>query len=110
MTYRDGIVRKNPPPRCAPAAALAERGSSFESAREGSRRSNLNVGDRVWLPRVGHGTVVGLIERGEYAAGLKPDGWNSLRKGVLVQLADGMLCHIREPEFVLQRVRAGPVD
>jgi hypothetical protein len=37
------------------------------------------------------GTIVGIIDRREYAPGLDPNRWSELSAGVLVQLANGMI-------------------
>lgn len=63
-----------------------------------------SVGDRVALSAGGTGTVVGVIDRKEYARNLEAWRWSSLAQGLLVLLDDGMFTHIREPDFDVQRL------
>lgn len=67
----------------------------------------LSVGDRVELPQGGSGTVVGVIERGEYGAGLSRGAWNQLSQGVLVKPDCGPIVHFREPLIQLKRLPVG---
>ena len=61
------------------------------------------VGDRVTLTSGAQGTVVGIIERGEYARDLEVWRWTSLTEGVIVLLDEGVFAHVRKPQFELRR-------
>jgi hypothetical protein len=61
------------------------------------------VGDRVELLSGGTGTVVGVIERREYARNLEAWRWSSLAGGLIVLLDDGVFTHVREPDFDVRR-------
>ena len=61
------------------------------------------VGDRVTLTSGAQGTVVGIIERGEYARDLEVWRWTSLTEGVIVLLDEGVFAHVRQPQFELRR-------
>ena len=64
--------------------------------------TEFHVGDQV--SEHGHaGTVVGCIDTGEYSAKLRPQRWDTLGKGVLIQWADGSVTHVREPGVTLRR-------
>ncbi len=63
-----------------------------------------SVGDRVALPTGARGTVVGVIDRQEYARNLEAWRWSSLTRGLLVLLDDGVFTHVREPDIDVQRV------
>ena len=61
------------------------------------------VGDRAILPSGARGTVVGIIERGEYARELEVWRWASLTEGVIVLLDEGVFAHVPRPQFDLRR-------
>jgi hypothetical protein len=63
-----------------------------------------SVGDRVALSTGGQGTVVGILDRQEYARDLEAWRWSSLTQGLVVLLDDGVFTHIREPERDVQRL------
>ena len=63
-----------------------------------------NVGDRVSMSAGATGTVVGIIERQEYARNLEAWRWKSLTRGLIVLLDDGMFAHVREPELDVRRL------
>lgn len=58
-----------------------------------------HVGDRLKLFSGDSGTVVGVIERQEYARNLEAWRWSALSQGLVVLLDDGAFSHIREPDF-----------
>ena len=66
--------------------------------------TRFSVGDRVALPTGATGTVVGVIDRQEYARDLETWRWSSLTRGLLVLLDDGVFTHVREPEVDVQRM------
>ena len=66
--------------------------------------TNFSVGDRVALSAGGQGTVVGVIDRHEYARNLEAWRWSSLTQGLIVLLDDGVFTHVREPEIDLRRL------
>jgi hypothetical protein len=61
-----------------------------------------SVGDRVEMQSGGVGTIVGVIERQEYARNLETWRWSSLAQGLIVLLDDGVFAHIREPDLELR--------
>jgi hypothetical protein len=63
-----------------------------------------NVGDRVAMSAGATGTVVGIIERQEYARDLEAWRWSSLTRGLIVLLDDGMFAHVREPDRDVRRL------
>jgi hypothetical protein len=63
-----------------------------------------NVGDRVSMSAGATGTVVGIIEREEFARNLEAWRWKSLTRGLIVLLDDGMFAHVREPEIGVRRL------
>ena len=63
-----------------------------------------NLGDRVSMSAGATGTVVGIIERDEYARNLEAWRWKSLTRGLIVLLDDGMFAHVREPEVGVRRL------
>ncbi len=63
-----------------------------------------SIGDRVELSTGAKGTVVGVIDRQEYARNLEAWRWSSLTQGLLVLLDDGVFTHVREPETAVQRL------
>jgi hypothetical protein len=65
---------------------------------------NFNVGDRVAISAGGEGTVVGVIERQEFARNLEAWRWSSLSRGLIVLLDDGMFAHVREPDLDVRRL------
>ncbi len=68
-----------------------------------------HVGDRVTLHSGERGTVVGIIERGEYARDLETWRWASLTEGAIVLLDEGAFTHVHQPHLRLQRSPAeGP--
>jgi hypothetical protein len=65
---------------------------------------HFNVGDRVSMSAGATGTVVGIIERQEYARNLEAWRWQSLTRGLIVLLDDGMFAHVREPDVGVRRL------
>lgn len=65
---------------------------------------HFDVGDRVTMMAGGTGTVVGIIERNEYARNLEAWRWSSLSRGLIVLLDDGMFAHVREPDLDVRRL------
>jgi hypothetical protein len=65
---------------------------------------HFNVGDRVAISAGGTGTVVGIIERHEYARNLEAWRWSSLARGLIVLLDDGLFAHVREPDLDVRRL------
>lgn len=63
-----------------------------------------NVGDRVAIAAGRTGTVVGVIERQEYARNLEAWRWSSLTRGLVVLLDDGMFAHVGEPDLDVRRL------
>jgi hypothetical protein len=63
----------------------------------------LALGARVVVQLLGVGIIVGIIDRGEYSPHLDARAWAELGTGVLVQLADGSLVHVREPLVGVRR-------
>lgn len=57
----------------------------------GNRR--FDVGDPVVTERGEHGTVVGIIERAEYASRELEHRFAPLRRGIVVQTPDGEISH-----------------
>ena len=58
-----------------------------------------SVGDRVLLTSGAHGTVVGVIDRHEFARNLEAWRWASLSGGLIILQDDGVFTHVREPAF-----------
>ncbi|HUO71939.1 MAG TPA: hypothetical protein VMU39_14290 [Solirubrobacteraceae bacterium] len=58
-----------------------------------------SVGDRVTLTSGAHGTVVGVIERREFARNLEAWRWTSLSGGLIILQDDGVFTHVREPAY-----------
>jgi hypothetical protein len=67
--------------------------------------SYYRLGDRVALPSGARGTLVGILERGEYARDLDAWRWASLTDGVIVLLDEGVFTHVRDPQRDLRRAR-----
>lgn len=67
-----------------------------------------NVGDRVIVRTGRPGTVVGVIDRGEYARNLEAWRWLARAEGLIVLLDDGVFTHVREPEEDVRPLRGGP--
>ena len=65
--------------------------------------ANFQLGDRVTVPSGAQGTVVGILERAEYARDLEAWRWASLTEGVIVLLDEGVFTHVREPLLHLSR-------
>ena len=65
--------------------------------------TDFQVGDRVTLRSGARGTVVGIMERGEYARDLDIWRWASSAEGVIVLLDAGVFAHVREPQLALRR-------
>jgi hypothetical protein len=65
---------------------------------------HFNVGDRVSISAGATGTVVGIIEREEFARNLEAWRWKSLTRGLIVLLDDAMFAHVREPEVGVRRL------
>ena len=65
--------------------------------------TSFSVGDRVELSSGGTGTVVGVIDRREFAQNLEAWRWSSTTHGLIVLLDDGVFTHVREPELDLRR-------
>ena len=63
-----------------------------------------NVGHRVATSDGMTGTVVGVIERHEYARNLEAWRWQSLTGGLIVLSDDGVFAHVREADVVLRRL------
>jgi preprotein translocase subunit YajC len=61
--------------------------------------TQFTVGDRVTLSGGATGTVVGVIERREFAKNLEVWRWASLAKGLIVLQDDGVFTHVRAPLF-----------
>ena len=62
-----------------------------------------NVGDRVEISSGGIGTVVGVIDRHEFARNLESWRWASLTEGLLVLLDDGAFAHVQKSELASLR-------
>lgn len=62
-----------------------------------------HVGDRLQLVSGESGTVVGVIERQEYARNLEAWRWSSLVQGLVVLLDGGAFSHLREPDFDVRK-------
>jgi hypothetical protein len=69
----------------------------------GGAAARFHVGDRVAVAR-GTGTVVGVLDRGEYARDLETWRWSSLPTGLIVLLDDGRFVHIGEPDDGVRRL------
>lgn len=67
---------------------------------------HFSVGDRVAMTAGRTGTVVGVIERQEYARNLEAWRWSSLTSGLIVLLDDGAFAHVSEPERSVRRLSA----
>jgi hypothetical protein len=68
------------------------------------------VGDRVELLSGDAGTVVGVIERREFARNLEAWRWSSIARGLIVLLDEGVFIHVREPGYdVRPRSDRGPL-
>ena len=65
--------------------------------------TDFQVGDRVTLPSGTRGTVVGIMERGEYARDLEIWRWASSVEGVIVLLDAGVFAHVRKPQLDMRR-------
>ena len=64
----------------------------------------ISVGDRVALATGATGTVVGVIDRREFARNLEAWRWSSLTRGLIVLLDDGVFTHVGELEIDVQRL------
>ena len=62
-----------------------------------------HVGDRVVLSSGEPGTIVGIIERAEYARDLETWRWASLSEGAIVLLDGGAFTHVHQPHLKLRR-------
>ena len=62
----------------------------------------ISVGDRVALLTGATGTVVGVIERQEFARNLEAWRWSSFPRGLIVLLDDGVFTHVAEPDVDAQ--------
>jgi hypothetical protein len=71
------------------------------STRKPVGNAEFKVGDLVRWHR-GEGTVVGIIERGEFSESESAHRWRALQKGVLVRSDDGDMHHFRDASTVLQ--------
>ena len=69
-----------------------------------------NVGDRVIVRTGKRGTVVGVIDRGEYARNLEAWRWLARAEGLIVLLDDGVFTHVREPEENVLPLRGRPAE
>jgi hypothetical protein len=65
-------------------------------AAAGAPEIRFHLGDRVSLARE-TGTVVGVLERGEYARDLEVWRWSRAARGLIVLLDDGRFIHVGEP-------------
>ena len=65
--------------------------------------TRVTVGDRVTLPSGEAGTVVGVIERQEYARNLEFWRWSSFADGIIVLLDSGTFTHVQEAEVGVPR-------
>lgn len=59
------------------------------------------IGDRVTLAWGGEGTVVGVIERDEYARDVEASRWAGQSEGIIVRMPDEFYIHVRTPETVV---------
>jgi preprotein translocase subunit YajC len=62
----------------------------------------INVGDRVTLSSGATGTVVGVIDRQEFARNLEAWRWSSFTRGLIVLLDDGVFTHVGESDIDAQ--------
>jgi hypothetical protein len=69
----------------------------------GAREARFHVGDRVSVAR-GTGTVVGVLERREYARDLEAWRWFPAARGLIVLLDDGHFIHVGEPAVSVRRL------
>ena len=59
------------------------------------------IGDRVTLRQDRRGTVVGVIERGEFAADVDASRWRDHYEGLIVRMSDGLHIHVQSPETMV---------
>ena len=63
--------------------------------------TDFHLGGRVILTSGARATIVGIIERGEYARDFEVWRWISLTEGLIVLLDEGTFVHVRKPQFEL---------
>lgn len=68
----------------------------------------INTGDKVQLWKNKFGTVVCIIEDGEYSSSFPKKDWEFLENGFLIEMDDGELIHYPEVDEDLILVKPNP--